>query len=221
VKTRDIDESKAEVKIYQYVKGKKPTEIDKITNLKIKNNELVDGSDKPVEYSFEWHNTIYDYKKTQYLFEVEIGDLNRVLESKKDKMIQLIHLDGIVANPDDSLNGAKKEGEWAKDYFEDDGPWIEATEDKLHDDGHEILAYIGKSSSVTKTKFKTLCENSKFIHHQASHGHAKCYNTTHTPTYVTRKSVKTAINPIPSTPSKSAPPASRKKSNTKREQTTS
>ena len=211
VKTRDIDESKAEVKIYQYVKGKKPTEIDKITNLKIKNNELVDGSDKPVEYSFEWHNTIYDYKKTQYLFEVEIGDLNRVLESKKDKMIQLIHLDGIVANPDDSLNGAKQEGEWAKDYFEDDGPWIEATEDKLHDDGHEILAYIGKSSSVTKNKFKTLCENSKFIHHQASHGHAKCYNTTHTPTYVTKKICEDCNKPYPFDSLKECPSCKSKK----------
>lgn len=209
VKTRDIDESKAEVTIYQYVKGKRPSEIAKITDLKIKNNELVDGSDKPVEYNFEWHNTIYDYKKTQYLFEVKIGDLKKTMKADKASMIHLKHLDSIISNPDDSLSN--DEGDTINELLKDDGPWIEATENKFIDDGHEVKMYQGKTAKVTKNMMSQLLESNKFLHHQDSHGHAKCYSTTHTPTYVTKKICEDCNKPYPSDSLKECPDCKSKK----------
>lgn len=80
-------------------------------------------------------------KKNTVFFKVRVGPLVKALEQKKDKMIRLKQFDRTVANPDDSLPGAANEGTWTNNYFTRDGPWVEATEDKLKKNGHEVMKY--------------------------------------------------------------------------------
>ena len=176
VKTKSIeDETEANVEVYQFKKNAEPTLYKEVKDLKIKKNQLVGDDEKPPEFNFEWHNTIYNYKRTQYFFKIRVGPLVKAIEQKKDKMIRLKQFDGVVTNPDGSLSGAAKEGKWINNYFKQKGPWIEATEDKLKKDGHEVMRYQGKSSNVSVDKFRELLERNKFLHHQASHGDAYCY----------------------------------------------
>lgn len=177
VKTESIeDDRKATLEVFQFKKDEEPTLYKKVSDLRIKNNELVGDDDESYECPFEWHDTIYDYKRTQYFFKVKVGTLVKAVEQKKDKMIRLKEFDGIIANPDDSLPGASTEGTWVENYFKQDGPWLEATEDNLKKDGHEVMKYQGKSSDVSVSKFSELLERNKFLHHQASHGYAYCYD---------------------------------------------
>lgn len=174
VKTKSIeDDTEATVEVYQFKKGAEPTLYKKVEDLKVKNNELVGDDDKPHEFHFEWHKTIYDYKRTQYLFKVRIGPLVKAVEKKKDTMIRLKQFDGIVSNPDGSFSDA--EGKMVNNIFKK-GPWVEATEDKLEAKGHEVLMYQGKTADVTRSKFNELLERNKFIHYQDSHGTAYCYD---------------------------------------------
>jgi hypothetical protein len=180
VETKSIeDDTKAIVGVYQFNKNGKHTLCKRIKDLKIKRDQLVGGDDKPYEFRFKWHRTIYSYKRTQYFLKIKIGRLSKAGEQTKDKMIRLKHLDGIVANPDDTLPNAGKEGKVLRAYFRKKGPWVEATEDRLEKNGHEVKAYRGKASNVTLSKFSRLVRRSKFLHHQASHGDAYCEN--HTP----------------------------------------
>jgi len=177
VKTAAIDDdAKANLEVFQFQKADDSTLYKSVTDLHIKNNELVGADDAPYECHFEWHDTIYEYKRTQYWFKVKVGTLVKAVEQKKDTMIRLKEFDGIIANPDDSLPGATTEGTWVEEYLKKEGPWMEATEGTLKKDGHEVMKHHGKSSAVSVSKCSELLERNKFLHHQASHGYAYCYD---------------------------------------------
>ena len=175
VKTKDIEDGrKATIDLYQFEKGTEPTVLISLEDLHVKDNQIVGKDDNSLEYSFNWHSTIYDYKRTQYYFKAKIGPLERTVKAEKDSMIHLKHLDSIVSNPDDSFSN--DEGKMIDKLLKDEGPWNEATEDKLLEDGHEVEMYQGKAAKVTVKKMSQLVERNKFLHYQDSHGAAYCYD---------------------------------------------
>ena len=88
----------------------------------------------------------------------------------KGGLLQLVHLDSLLANPSGDLPGAEAEGAWFKSYMESQGPWMEAVEKKLLADGH----VVEKRNSTTTAEMTQLLEGTRFIHHQSSHGTAYC-----------------------------------------------
>ena len=173
VATKGIpDETIAAVEIFQYKQNDKPTSIQKITDLKIVKDKLVDGKGKKPEYRFPWHDSIYDYKRTQYYYQVTIDRIIKSMAQDAATMLQLKHHDGVVSNPDGSLSGA--EGQWVIAYLSNQAPCIEAVADAVQITGHEVESYSGTGTKVTTKFFKKLMARNLFLHHQDSHGMAYC-----------------------------------------------
>jgi len=170
------DDANVVLGICQYKKDGSAHVVQRVKDVKIKKSKLVGTGDKPYEFEFKWHPTIYGYKRSQYFIKAKTGRIVEASEQTRDNMIRLIHLDGIVANPDGTLGGADKEGIWVRNYLKKKGLWVEATVDELKKDGHEVVGFRGRASNVTIRKFRWLVGGNKFLHHQASHGIAYCYN---------------------------------------------
>ncbi len=169
-----VDETPATLEVFQFGPGENHVLIDTVEGLKIIGGELRDAKGKEVVYTFKWHDSIYDYKRTQYFVKLKAGEASRTMSQKVETMVRLQHHDGIVADPDDTLSGALKEGKWVRNYLSKSGVWIEAVNDKAKQDGHHVTGHFSKSANVTRAVFTALIEQNKFLHHQASHGTAYC-----------------------------------------------
>ena len=173
VSTKGIpDDTEAIVEIFQYGKGVNPISIQKLTDFKVSQDKLVDKKGGEPEYRFPWHGSIYDYKRTQYYFQVSIGGILKSVKQEAATMLQLKHHDGVISNPDGSLAGT--EGPWLIAYLGAQAPSIEAIADTVLKTGHEVESYSGTGEKVTVGLFKKLMARNLFLHHQDSHGMAYC-----------------------------------------------
>jgi hypothetical protein len=158
------------LEVFQYSLDGNHVLYKKYDSLVLDGEELFFSDGKQFEVFIEWHNSIYDYGKTQYFCKLTAGSHEKISYHTANALLQLKHYDSLVANPSGDLPGASREGNWVHSYFTQFAPWLEATANDLVANGHKVKSY-----SVTETiSMKILVERNKFIHHQSSHGTAYC-----------------------------------------------
>lgn len=170
IKTSEIPGPvEAVLEIFQYAADGKHESIAK-HELKLEGDALKGKDGKEFICRIPLHKTLYDHKRHQHFATLKADGLEKSTPKDKAGLLRIKHLDSCVADPSGDLPGAAQEGTWFHDHIEKKGPWKEATEDKLIDDGHKDE----KKGAVTTAEMKTLVEGNRFIHHQSSHGTAYC-----------------------------------------------
>ncbi len=170
VKCKKPDIEGVVLEIFQFSADGKHTLYKKADGLKVKKGVLLGPDNVPVEIRMSWHERIYDYGGSQYFARLTAEGKSTSSKTEKQSLLHIRHYNGIVANPSGDLPGAGQEGIWVSDFMKNQGPWLEAAEKKILQDGHatKLLNIAGNA------EMKELLEANKFIHHQSSHGTAYC-----------------------------------------------
>jgi hypothetical protein len=158
------------LEVYQFSSDDNHILYKKFTDLKIEGNKLLGSDDKEFEFFIEWHDSMYQYGRTQYFYKLITDSQEKSSELDADKLLQLKYYDSVIANPSGDLPGASVEGNWVYSYFINYGPWFEAVNGTLTANGHKTKSY-GTTETIS---MKIMVERNKFIHHQSSHGTAYC-----------------------------------------------
>lgn len=157
------------LEIFQFAGDEDPVSIAK-HDLKLEGDALYTKDGKEFICRIPWHGSLYDHARHQYFCTLKAGSLEKSSPKDKAGLLRVKHVDSCVADPGGDLPGAAQEGTWFHDHIRKKGPWMEATEKTLVEDGHDSE----KKGAITTAEMASLIDGNRFIHHQSSHGNAYC-----------------------------------------------